>query len=72
MNRLRGVLYEVAVVVLLGATIALLITGAMRFFHRPSLEDFKREYAAGDVWDQKAVAQRYLKLFPVTEPAPGC
>jgi hypothetical protein len=31
---------------------------------KPSIKDFQREYAIGDVWHQQAVAEKYLQLYP--------
>lgn len=64
-ERLRSVLYEGAVIVLVGVAVAILVTGAVHYFRGPTLQDFKREYdAAKNRVQQVAVADKYLALFP--------
>ena len=67
MNRFRSVLYEIAIIVLMGVAIALLVTGAMRYMHHSTLADFKREYAAGNAAQQETIAEKYLSRFTAAE-----
>lgn len=67
MNRIRQILYEGAVIILVGVSIAFLITLLLHFFHRPTIADFVREYSEATGKAQVAVADKYLDLFPLPD-----
>lgn len=66
-DRLRSFLYEGARVLLVGVSIALIIVGGLRYFHRPTLEDFKGEYMSAHTEAQKDIAASYLSRFSAQE-----
>lgn len=62
----RSALRHASVIVFLGVVIALCAWIYLRA-QSPTIEDFKREYAVGDVLHQQAVAEKYMQLFPIEE-----
>lgn len=61
-------LYECAVIFLSGVGIAMLITGLLHFYKRPTISDFKREYvAAATPENQVVVAEKYIDEFPLQD-----
>lgn len=64
-DRIRTLLYEASVIVLSGIAIAICATLIFRYFDRPTIAEFRREYFAGDVYHQAAIAEKYMRDFPV-------
>jgi hypothetical protein len=64
MDRVRTILYELSLIFLIGVSLGCLGVWAYTTVKEPSIEDFQREYAIGDVWHQQAVAEKYLQHYP--------
>ncbi|MBP9757724.1 MAG: hypothetical protein KBD06_03935 [Candidatus Pacebacteria bacterium] len=67
MNRMRNILYEGSVIFLTGVIVSTIGVTVWNCVQGPTIEDFKREYAVGDVWSQKAVAEKYMRRFAVPD-----
>lgn len=70
MNRmpgLRTVLFECSLIVLIGSAIAVVAVYGWKEFRYPTIAEFQRAYAQGDVLQQRAVAETYLKYFSPAE-----
>ena len=67
MERTRKVLYESATIIIMGVVIALLITGAMRYLHKPTIKEFQEQYTGHPLEEQVTVADRYLNSFSAGE-----
>ena len=65
MDRIRTILYEAAIIFLSGVAITCLVIFIWNQTHRLTIQSFKKEYSTGVAADQLAIAEKYLKVFPV-------
>ena len=67
MDRIRIILFESSIIFLTGASVALCVVGVLNYLHRPTLENFSREYKPGTLEEQVVVADKYLQWFTPRE-----
>lgn len=68
MARVRNILYECALIVLIGTAIAIALSFVLGYFHGPTIEDFQREYKEARTPDKQVfVAEKYYGVFPLQD-----